>query len=79
LIQSAKGDYSEDWRLPNSSTKFKELLARVYRKDHKKRSVGKILFSLGDRVKFGDPVYNIVRYTAIVMLAHNLYSCVLLA
>jgi hypothetical protein len=70
LIQTARGDDSDDWRLPNPSTKFDELLARVCRKDHKKRSVGKILFSLGDGVKFGVAIYNLVRYMSVVMLAH---------
>jgi hypothetical protein len=71
-MQIAKGDYSDDWRLPDPSAKIEELLARVYRKDHKKRSVGKILFSLGNGVNFGVAVYNLVRYTAVVMLAYNL-------
>uniref|UniRef100_A0A2Z5TRK7 ATP-dependent DNA helicase 2 subunit 1 n=1 Tax=Reticulitermes speratus TaxID=60591 RepID=A0A2Z5TRK7_9NEOP len=61
LIQTVKGDDSDEWRLPNASTRFEELQARVYRKDHKKRSVGRILFSLGDGVKFGVSVYNLVR------------------
>jgi hypothetical protein len=73
LIQTARGDDSDDWRLPNPSTKFDELLARVCHKDHKKRSVGKILFSLGDGLKFGVAIYNLVRYTSVVMLAHDLY------
>jgi hypothetical protein len=57
-----KGD---DWQLPNPSNRFDELLARVCRKDHKKRSVGKILFSLGDGVRFGVAVYNLVRYFSV--------------
>lgn len=65
LIQLVKGDDSHDWQLPNPSNRFDELLARVCRRDHKKRSVEKILFSLGDGVKFGVAVYNLVRPTFI--------------
>jgi ATP-dependent DNA helicase 2 subunit 1 len=56
-----KGCDSDDWQLPNPSNRFDELLARVCRKDHKKRSVGKIPFSLGDGVEFGVAVYNLIR------------------
>jgi hypothetical protein len=66
-----KGDDSHDWKLPNPSNRFDELQARVCRKDHKKRSVGKILFSLGDGVKFGVAIYNLIRYLSVMMLAHD--------
>jgi hypothetical protein len=62
LIQTVKGDYSDEWRLPNPSTRLEELTERVYRKDHKKRNIAKLLFSLGDEVKFGVSVYSLVRY-----------------
>jgi hypothetical protein len=68
LIQTVKGEYSDEWRLPTPSTRFEELQARLYRKDHKKRSIGRILFSLGDGVKFGVSVYNLVRYYWLVAL-----------
>jgi hypothetical protein len=79
LIQSVKGDDSDDWRLPNPSTRFDELLARLCRKDHKKRSVGKIHFSLGDGVKFGVAVYNLIRYSPVVCwLMTFIFMCSLL-
>ena len=56
-----KGDDSDDLRIPNASSKFDELLARVCRKDHKKRSMGKLHFTLGSGVKLGITVYNLVR------------------
>jgi len=58
LIQAVKGD---DWRLPDPSNRLQELRERVYRKDHKKRNIGKLIFSLGDEVKFGVSVYSLVR------------------
>jgi hypothetical protein len=62
LIQTVKGNYSDEWRLPNPSTRLEELTERVYRKDHKKRNIGKLIFSLGDEVNFGVSVYSLVRY-----------------
>jgi ATP-dependent DNA helicase 2 subunit 1 len=61
LIQTVKGDFSDEWRLPDPSTKLDELKERVYRKDHRKRNIGKLIFSLGDEVKFGVSVYSLVR------------------
>jgi hypothetical protein len=66
LIQTVKGEHSDDWRLPNPSTKLEELTERVYRKDHKKRNIGKLIFSLGDEVKFGVSIYSLVRYYLLV-------------
>ncbi|XP_069690270.1 X-ray repair cross-complementing protein 6 [Periplaneta americana] len=65
LIQTIKGEDSDDWRLPNPSTRFEELSARLYRKDHKKRSVGRIPFLLGGEIKFGVAIYNLVRQTTV--------------
>jgi hypothetical protein len=62
LIQAVKVDYSDEWILPNPSTRLEELTARVYRKDHTKRNISKLIFSLGDEVKFGVSVYSLVRY-----------------
>jgi hypothetical protein len=66
LIQTVKGDNSDEWRLPNPSTRLQELEERVYRKDHKKRNIGKLIFSLGDEVNFGVSVYSLVRYYLLV-------------
>jgi hypothetical protein len=66
LVQTVKGDFSDEWRLPDPSTKLDELKERVYRKDHKKRNIGKLVFSLGDEVKFGVSVYSLVRYYLLV-------------
>jgi len=66
LLQRVEGDFSDEWRLPDPSTKLDELKERVYRKDHKKRNIGKLIFSLGDEVKFGVSVYNLVRYYLLV-------------
>ena len=66
MIQSVKGDYSDEWRLPNPSNRLEELKERVYRKDHKKRNIGKLTFSLGDEVKFGVSIYSLVRYYLLV-------------
>jgi len=63
LIQAVKGD---EWRLPDPSNRLQELRERVYRKDHKKRNIGKLIFSLGDEVKFGVSVYSLVRYYLLV-------------
>jgi hypothetical protein len=68
LIQAVKGEYSDEWRLPNPSNRLQELRERVYRKDHKKRNIGKLIFSLGDEVKFGVSVYTLVRYYLLVTL-----------
>jgi hypothetical protein len=72
LIQAVKVDFSDEWRLPNPSTRLEELTERVYRKDHKKRNISKLIFSLGDEVKFGVSVYSLVRYYYLLVASHKL-------
>ncbi|KAJ9573651.1 hypothetical protein L9F63_008992 [Diploptera punctata] len=74
IIQFVKGDDTDDWRIPNPANRFEELMARVCRKDHKKRSMGNLHFELGDGVKLGITVYNLVRptyFSARVILDKN--------
>ena len=47
------GDDEELGVLPDPAEKFEELLHRVRAKDHKKRSMGKIEFSLGKGLNLG--------------------------
>nr|XP_006811758.1 PREDICTED: X-ray repair cross-complementing protein 6-like [Saccoglossus kowalevskii] len=47
--------------LPDPVEKFEELLTRVRTKDHKKRSMGRVSFKLGDGMEMGVSLYNLVR------------------
>ncbi|XP_038067298.1 X-ray repair cross-complementing protein 5-like [Patiria miniata] len=47
--------------LPDPAEKFEELLNRVRAKDHKKRSLGRLNFNLGQGLDLGVGVYNLVR------------------
>ncbi|XP_072047420.1 X-ray repair cross-complementing protein 5-like [Amphiura filiformis] len=47
--------------LPDPAEKFEELLNRVRAKDHKKRTMGKIQFSLGKDLSLGVAIYSLVR------------------
>ncbi|XP_071477796.1 X-ray repair cross-complementing protein 5-like [Diadema antillarum] len=51
----------EDCILPDPSEKFEQLLGRVRAKEHKKRTMGRIPFSLGKGLELGVGVYNLVR------------------
>lgn len=48
-------------QLPDAAVKFDELMSRVRTKDHKKRSLGKLSFTLGDGLSLGIGVYTLVR------------------
>ncbi|XP_067003694.2 X-ray repair cross-complementing protein 6 [Anabrus simplex] len=63
LVQEALGEDSADFTLPVPSTKLDELLTRVCRQNHKKRSVGRLIFKLGPQVEISVAVYNLVRRT----------------
>ncbi|XP_022106423.1 X-ray repair cross-complementing protein 6-like [Acanthaster planci] len=47
--------------VPDAAEKFEELLNRVRAKDHKKRSLGRLTFSLGEGLDLGVGVFNLVR------------------
>ncbi|XP_077994569.1 X-ray repair cross-complementing protein 6-like [Glandiceps talaboti] len=47
--------------LPDPVEKFDELLTRVRTKDHKKRSMGRMTFKLGDGCELGVSMFNLVR------------------
>ncbi|XP_041472414.1 X-ray repair cross-complementing protein 6-like [Lytechinus variegatus] len=51
----------EEGIIPDASEKFDQLLARVRAKDHKKRTMGRIPFSLGKGLELGVGIYNLVR------------------
>lgn len=70
LIFSADDDQT---RLPDPSEVFEELLTRVLSKDHKKRSVGRVKFHLGEGLDLGVSVYNLV-HTATKPAAVKLYK-----
>lgn len=47
------GSEDEEGLIPDASEKFEQLLARVRAKDHKKRTTGRIPFSLGKGLELG--------------------------
>ncbi|EDO49291.1 predicted protein [Nematostella vectensis] len=51
----------EDGRISNAAEKFEELLRRVQKKDHKKRSMGSIPFTISEGVEFGVNIFNLCR------------------
>ncbi|XP_030845422.1 X-ray repair cross-complementing protein 6 isoform X2 [Strongylocentrotus purpuratus] len=58
------GSEDEEGLIPDASEKFEQLLARVRAKDHKKRTTGRIPFSLGKGLELGVGVYTLVRQQA---------------
>ncbi|KAK2178913.1 hypothetical protein NP493_525g06064 [Ridgeia piscesae] len=54
-------DEDDDVVLPDAAEKFDELLTRVRAKDHKKRAISKIPFSLGGALDMSVGVYSLVR------------------
>lgn len=54
-------DEDENVLLPDAAEKFDELLTRVRAKDHKKRAISKIPFSLGGALNMSVGVYSLVR------------------
>ncbi|KAK2146027.1 hypothetical protein LSH36_639g02004 [Paralvinella palmiformis] len=47
--------------IPDPSEKFEELLTRVRSKDHKKRALSRVHFSLGEGIEFSIGIYKLVR------------------
>ncbi|XP_031572511.1 X-ray repair cross-complementing protein 6-like isoform X2 [Actinia tenebrosa] len=61
FYQDIISDDDEDIQLPDPSEKFDELLSRVQKKEHKKRPLASIPFTLADGVDMGISVFNLCR------------------
>lgn len=61
-LKTANG---EDIELPDGEYRVKELLERTYRKDYKKRSIGKLELKMGNDIRIGVDMYNFYRRLSI--------------
>ncbi|XP_063226610.1 X-ray repair cross-complementing protein 6 isoform X1 [Bacillus rossius redtenbacheri] len=51
----------EEWIVPDPANRFEELMTRICRRNYKKRSVGKVYFTLLNNLKIGVGIYNLIR------------------